>query len=262
MNRIFLLVVVLVGLTSFQISKVDSSIENPIASAEVTHLSPIHISNPTGAELLKSLYLQMEAQNISWEAFEQAMLGRQKLMQNEPFSKSNIITIVDFSKASTEERMFVIDIEKKKIIYSSLTSHGKNSGENMATSFSNRPQSYQSSLGFFKTAETYYGSKGFSLKLDGLESNINCKARERGIVIHAADYVSEQFANAHGRLGRSQGCPALPREMNREIIDVIKGGSLFFIYAPNEGYQKTSKIFQSLDIHTFQIGEVENSYKG
>lgn len=253
MNRLFVLLVILVGMTSFQVSKVENNIESPIASIAKPELPATSTPTLTGEVLLKTLYNQLPEGSISWEAFEYAMLGRQYLMSTNTFSKENILTIVDFSKPSTEKRLFVIDVEKNEILYSSLTAHGRNSGENMATQFSNRSGSYQSSLGFYKTAETYYGSKGFSLKLDGLESNINCKARERGIVVHAADYVSETFAKNQGRLGRSQGCPALPRELTQPIIHTIQGGSLFFIYAPNESYQKTSKIFKESDIHAFKL---------
>lgn len=253
MNRIFVLLVVLVGMTSFQVSERETSIENPIASI-ANPVSPPTLSPVISGEIaLRTLFDQFPQGSISWEAFEYAMLGRQYLLNTNAFSKENILTIVDFSKPSTEKRLFVIDVEKNEIIYASLTSHGRNSGENMATKFSNRPESYQSSLGFFKTGEIYYGSKGFSMRLDGLESNINCKARPRGIVVHAADYVSESFVKNQGRLGRSQGCPALPKELNKPIIQKIEGGSLFFIYAPNEQYQKTSKIIQSTDIHAFQL---------
>lgn len=253
MNRIFVLLVVLVGMTSFQVSKVENSVESPLATIAKPELPSTSTPMLTGEVLLRTLYNQLPKGSISWEAFEYAMLGRQFLMSTNAFSKENILTIVDFSKPSTEKRLFVIDVEKNEILYSSLTSHGRNSGENMATQFSNRPESYQSSLGFYKTAETYYGSKGFSMKLDGLEVNINCKARERGIVVHAADYVSETFARNQGRLGRSQGCPALPRELTKPIINTIEGGSLFFIYAPNEQYQKSSKIFKASDIRAFKL---------
>ena len=127
-------------------------------------------------------------------------------------------------------------------MYWTLLAHGRNSGENFATSFSNRSGSYQSSLGFFRTAETYNGGNGYSLRLDGLEKGINDKARPRAVVIHGADYCSEDFIRSTGRLGRSFGCPALPQELNKPIINTIKDGSLLFIYADKPEYYSLSKV--------------------
>jgi hypothetical protein len=184
---------------------------------------------------------------ISPEAIKMALNSYNYLLEKNKLSKQNILTIVDFSKPSSVERLFVIDIKNQKIISKSLCAHGKNSGEDYANAFSNNNQSYQSSLGVFIASETYEGSKGFSLKLDGQEAGINNNARERGVVIHGADYVSYDFVQAHGRLGRSQGCPALPLEKNEKIINIIKGGSCFFIYHPNTQYKKYSSINKSYD---------------
>jgi hypothetical protein len=176
---------------------------------------------------------------LNFSIFELAMSGLQKInnVQN-----NKIITIIDFSKPSTQDRFFVIDLENKQILYKTLVAHGKNSGENMAESFSNNSKSLKSCLGFFLTAETYNGKHGYSLSLDGLESGINDNARIRTIVIHGADYVSIGFAQKYGRIGRSWGCPALPVSISKEIIDQIKNGSCLFIYADNTEYLKTSKI--------------------
>jgi hypothetical protein len=167
---------------------------------------------------------------LSYEIFNKALLGYN---QYENIWKKNILTIIDFSKPSTENRFFVIDIEKRQLLYSCFVAHGKNSGENYATSFSNEPESLQSSLGFYLTAETYVGDNGYSLKLDGLEKGINDNAREREIVIHGADYVSQKFIDQYGRLGRSWGCPALPLEISKEVIDKISEGSCLYIYGVN-----------------------------
>jgi len=156
----------------------------------------------------------------------------------EHLKKKNLLTIIDFSKPSTEKRFLVIDLEHKQLVYHCLVAHGKNSGENRAISFSNQARSLKSSLGFFMTAETYSGKHGYSLRLDGLEKNINDNARSRDIVIHGADYVSQPFIKKQGRLGRSWGCPALPIELSKEIIDMISGGSCLFIYG--NGYQENS----------------------
>ena len=164
---------------------------------------------------------------VSFEVFNTAITG---LNQIKAPVKKNLITIIDFSKPSTENRFFVIDIESRHLLYSCLVAHGKNSGENYADSFSNEPESLKSSLGFFLTAETYNGAHGYSLCIDGLEKGINDNAREREIVIHGADYVSYEFIKKYGRLGRSWGCPALPAELLKSIIDKISGGTCLFIY--------------------------------
>jgi L,D-transpeptidase catalytic domain len=174
---------------------------------------------------------------VSFEVFNTAILGYHKI---ENLNKKNIVTIIDFSKPSTEKRFFVIDIENKRLLYECFVAHGKNSGDNFAESFSNQSESLKSSLGFFLTAETYSGDHGFSLRLDGLEKGINDNARAREIVIHGAEYVSGEFIKKYGRLGRSWGCPSLPVEVSKEIIDKISGGSCLFIYGDDNYYKKNS----------------------
>ncbi len=181
---------------------------------------------------------------VSEDAMKYALSGYAELNNEGKISKKDIITIVDFSKPSTEERMFVINLKTKQVIAKSLCAHGRNSGENWAETFSNNSESYQSSLGFFIASETYDGKHGYSLKLDGQETGFNDKARDRGVVIHGADYVSKQFIASTGRLGRSQGCPALPLEKYEKIISLIKGGSCLFIYHPNKYYRTHSPILK------------------
>jgi hypothetical protein len=189
---------------------------------------------------LRLLYQECGLENIlSFDIFRLAMTGMGKIkgLQNK-----KIITIIDFTKPSNQERFFVIDLENRLILYKSLVAHGRNSGENIADSFSNNTKSLKSCLGFFLTAETYTGKHGYSLKLDGLEPGINDNARQRTIVIHGADYVSASFAKQYGRLGRSWGCPVLPTSNSKEIIDKISQGSCLFIYGYDPEYLKTSKI--------------------
>jgi hypothetical protein len=173
-------------------------------------------------------------------AFEIFKIALQGSAQIENLARKNVITIIDFSKNSTEKRFFVIDLGNKKLIYNCFVAHGKNSGENLAQNFSNKPESLQSSLGFYITAETYIGEHGYSLRLDGIEKGINDNARSREIVIHGAAYVSGEFIKSYGRLGRSWGCPALPQEISKEIIDKISGGTCLFIYGNDEFYKKNS----------------------
>ena len=160
--------------------------------------------------------------------------------------ENNVLTIVDFSISANEKRMWVIDLEEKKLLYHSLVAHGRNTGNEYATSFSNEMSSYKSSLGFYVTGEKYYGKHGLSLRLDGLESGINDQARQRAIVIHGAEYVSENFIKTHGRLGRSLGCPALPQELNQEIVETICNKSCLFIYYPDANYFSKSPILKDI----------------
>ena len=185
------------------------------------------------------IYEQMKLEGIiDFNAFESAYLGYKKLNNN----KNNLLTIIDFNLPSTEKRMYVLDLSKKEVLYVTHVAHGRNSGGNYATSFSNKNGSYQSSLGFYRTAETYNGGNGYSLRLDGLEKGINDLARPRAVVIHGADYCNEEFIKSTGRLGRSFGCPALPQSLNKPIINTIKDGSLLFIYADKPEYYASTKI--------------------
>lgn len=143
-----------------------------------------------------------------------------------------LITLIDFSRPSTEKRLWTFNPRTGALLFYSLVAHGQGTGENMAVSFSNQHNSHQSSLGFFLTDTPYEGKHGLSLRLIGLEPGINDNALDRAIVMHGADYVSEQFVRQHGRLGRSHGCPALPIEMVEPFIKAVAKGTLIFIYHP------------------------------
>jgi len=151
------------------------------------------------------------------------------------------LTIIDFSRRSTEKRMWVYDLRSRALLFDELVSHGRGSGQVMATAFSNDAESNRSSLGLYRTGETYIGKHGYSLRLDGLEQGFNDHARERGIVMHAADYVNGTTARAQGYLGRSLGCPALRPEITKSVIDAVKGGGLLFAYSPDQRWLQTSK---------------------
>lgn len=192
----------------------------------------------------ESVYNSLDANNFQLpkiESFSKAIEGFY-LLKEKGLIQKDYLTIVDFSMSSKSKRLWVIDMNENKIVFNSLVAHGKNSGDDFATSFSNTSESNKSSLGFFATAETYIGQHGLSLKLDGLEKGINDKARSRAIVIHGADYVSTNFIKAHHRLGRSQGCPALPVELSKKIIQTIKDKSCLFIYHPSSDYIRSSKL--------------------
>ena len=192
----------------------------------------------------KSFYEELIVEDYSlpnFESFSKAFEGYEQL-KNQGKIENDVLTIVDFSLPSTEERMWVIDMKTKTILLQSLVAHGRNSGDNMATSFSNVSESFQSSLGFYTTGEVYEGKHGFSLRLDGMEKGINDNARNRAVVIHGADYVSKSFIKQHGRLGRSQGCPAVPYEVHKQLIETIKNKSCIFIYHPSRNYIAKSKL--------------------
>jgi hypothetical protein len=147
--------------------------------------------------------------------------------------RSDVLTVIDYTRPSTEPRLFVIDVPHSRVRFAELVAHGQGSGENSAERFSNRDRSHASSLGVFRSADAYIGGHGLSLHLDGLEPGFNDHARDRAIVVHGASYVSAAFAAAQGRLGRSWGCPAVRPEIAKTLIDTIKGGSLVVAYYPD-----------------------------
>lgn len=212
-------------------------------------VSSASFSNPK-ASLCRQLYEEMELdKHLAYPIFERAFAGYRKIDCN----NKDILTLIDFTKPSTEERLFVLDMKQKQILYASLVAHGKNSGGKYATSFSNENGSHKSSLGFYTTGNTYQGKNGYSLVLNGLEKGINDRAKERAIVIHGAAYSNPSVAAASGRLGRSFGCPALPQALNKPIINTIKNGTLLFIYADDPNYLSQSPILAE-DKHAMQRG--------
>ncbi len=173
------------------------------------------------------------------ESFKEALKGYYSLKERGLIQK-DILTLVDFSLSSNVKRLWVIDLSTNTILYNSLVAHGRNTGEEYANSFSNANSSYKSSLGFYSTGEVYNGKHGMSLKLDGLEKGVNDNARERGVVMHSANYVSNSFIKCNKRLGRSQGCPAIPVELLKGIVNTIKNKSCLFIYHPSRSFEKIS----------------------
>src|SRR5262245_46931451 len=153
---------------------------------------------------------------------------------------SPLLTVIDYSLPSTERRLWVIDMAQRRVLQHELVAHGAGSGDNMAVAFSNVEGSNQSSLGLFRTEDTYQGGSGYSLRISGLEPGVNDRAMERKIVVHGADYVSPDVIPELGRLGRSHGCPALQRSVARSIIDTIKGGSAIFAYYPDPQWIQAS----------------------
>lgn len=185
-----------------------------------------------------SLYdrLNLDKLGLSRDAFEYAVKGYHKLQEAGKINRSSIITIIDFSKSSSQKRFFILDLDRVELLCNTYVSHGANSGMEYARHFSNIPESNQSSLGFYRTGGTYTGKNGYSLKLSGLEKGFNDNAESRAIVLHGAPYVNSALARSRGYIGRSQGCPAIPVQLHKKIIDEIKAGTCLFIYSPDRNY--------------------------
>jgi hypothetical protein len=174
------------------------------------------------------------------QVLDLALSGYHLALEDSLLEPGGLLAVIDYSLPSTEPRLFVIDPGDSSVVRSSLVAHGRNSGQNMAERFSNESGSKMSSLGFFVTEETYQGQHGYTLRLRGLEKGINDRAKDRLIVIHGASYVSEDFIAQHGRLGRSWGCPALPLDSSKAIIDLIKNGTCLFVYGTDPTYLENS----------------------
>ena len=199
-----------------------------VSSFASAHYSGKATETKATKQLVEKTYKEAELEGvIDFSLFNDAFLAYKKTSDR----KKPLLTIIDYSKPSTEKRFYVVDLDKKKLIFNTYVSHGVNSGKKTATKFSNVVNSRKTSLGTFLTDTTYYGSNGYSLRLDGLTSGVNDKARERYIVVHGADYANPSFIKKNGYLGRSWGCPALPQKLSREIIDTIKGGSVIYASA-------------------------------
>jgi hypothetical protein len=186
--------------------------------------------------------LKLDSLGLSKEAFSYALSGLEKLEKEGKLKNPDLLTIADFSQPSNRKRLFVIDLKNEVVLFNTFVSHGRNSGAAVATTFSNAPESFKSSLGFYVTGDTYKGQHGYSLRLEGEEEGINDNAMSRGIVMHSAAYVSEKIAKMQGYIGRSLGCPAIPEQVHKQIIQVIKNGSCLFLYSPDKSYMANSKI--------------------
>ncbi len=196
----------------------------------------------TYAQSARQLWTSLNDKDLSFEALRYA-LGALHMIDT---LNDTIITIIDFTLPSTQKRLWVINLKKPEVLIKTYVAHGRNTGENWALHFGNLPNSNMSSPGFFITGNTYYGRHGYSLNLVGIEPGINDNALRRRIVLHGAWYVSEDFIKKYGRLGRSNGCPAVPEDQASRVIDYIKDGTLLFIYTNDESYFRKSKIINRL----------------
>ncbi len=188
--------------------------------------------------------LKLNSLGLSQEAFDYAIKGYNHLRSTGKLKNDKIISIVDFSLPSGKKRLFILDLVNYKVLFNTFVAHGRNSGKDFASKFSNKNESYQSSLGFYVTQNTYDGKHGFSLRLEGEEHGINDNAVTRAIVMHSAWYVNENIVRSQGYIGRSQGCPAIPEELHKPIIEKIKNGSCLFLYSPDKYYISQSPILK------------------
>ena len=217
------------GTQSFPVVSPDSN-----GSSKVSGINGEELPNSNKPGVYDSLKLNLLG--LSKQAFDYGIKGMNFLRTGGKLANDTIVSIIDFSLSSSKKRLFVIDIKNYKVLYNTYVAHGRNSGAEYAKEFSNNPESYKSSLGFYVTGNTYKGEHGFSLHLEGEEKGINDNAYSRAIVIHSAKYVNEKYISSKGYIGRSLGCPALPQKVYRPIIDKIKNGTCLFLYSPDTYY--------------------------
>jgi hypothetical protein len=221
-------------------STANSSEKEEVAVEETSEITKKALTADEEINILYKAFSENNTSVPSLVSFKNALTGYAKLVE-EGKIKKELLTIVDFSLSSDNKRMWILDMATNEVLYHTYVAHGRNTGGKMATKFSNKSNSFQSSLGFYVTAETYHGKNGLSLFIDGMEKGINNNARNRYVVMHGAAYANPDFIQKTGRLGRSLGCPAIPQALTKEVIELIKGESALFIYHPNKDYAKNSK---------------------
>jgi len=253
-----------IGAAAVRTSAISSSYHTADAIRKILSYTisaaPVYKKNTELANLLKAialkaewkrtismaagLYDKMELKEagLSRKAFEYAWMGYYKLRKKGRLHNTDVLSICDFSQSSSQERMYVIDVANRRLLYRTFVAHGINSGEEYASSFSNRPESCKSSMGFYVTRQTYYGSNGLSLRIQGMDKGFNDLAGKRNIVIHGAPYVSRRILNKYGVMGTTFGCPAIPEEMSTKIIPAVEHGSCFFIFYPSKKYFSESTV--------------------
>jgi hypothetical protein len=210
------------------------------ASAQAVGVAPAR-PRKTGSPLTADAWDSAKRGGIDARVFELALGAARCAVKTGAVEQPRTLTVIDYSKPSSTDRMWVYDLNTRALLYKELVAHGQGSGDNVPTSFGNEPETHRTSIGLFVTDDTYVGKNGYSLRLNGLDRGFNDRARERAIVMHGAPYVSPDFIKAQGRLGRSWGCPALRSGVAREVIDSVKGGSLVFSYYPDQKWLKSSK---------------------
>ena len=240
MKKLFLPISIGILCTSFTIipSPAEFNSNTPVANATGRNI------DPSKSESAATIYsdANLHEYGLTAEAFDYAWKGYQELLEKKMIPRSEYLTICDLSQSSAKKRLYVLDIAANRLIINTYVAHGRNSGGEYASSFSNKPASLQSSLGFYITQSTYIGGHGLSLRINGIEPGINDKALERTIVIHGAAYVDATRARKGVFMGRSYGCPAVPVNESAKLITTIKNGTCLFIYHPSRDYLLGSKI--------------------
>ncbi|MDQ6813332.1 MAG: murein L,D-transpeptidase catalytic domain family protein [Bacteroidota bacterium] len=212
---------------------------------------PSLFSNSANSPVLKktadSIYdlISLGEYGLERDVFFNAYKGYEYLETRGMLKKSNLLTICDYSQSSNNKRLYVIDLVNSRLLFNTFVSHGRNSGNEFATSFSNYDNSNKSSLGFMLTGDTYHGKAGFCMRFNGVEAGINDRVKSRGIVLHGSRFVNENIMSEKGTIGKSLGCPAVPFGIHTRIIDAIKGGSCFFINSPDQWYVHNSNILNA-----------------
>lgn len=230
-------------LSLLSVSFVQVSKNSTLVAAETASISLPDTSSIKKSFIVDKLYdtLHLQQAGLDKNAVEYALKGYQKLLDSGLVNNPQYLTIVDMSQSSRNRRFYILDMKNDKLAWNTFVAHGKNSGIDMAKKFSNDFNSNESSLGFYLTESTYLGKHGLSLRLNGLETGFNNNAEARGVVVHGAPYVNAARVNSD-YMGRSQGCPALPENEYASVINIIKGGSVMFIYYPTEEYLQSSPL--------------------
>lgn len=233
-------VMLILFLITMIVSKKVNASDNKNNFVEVNNDKMINAEN-----VIKNIYDELKGaeEKPDFNVFRKALIGYYHLKASHKLSdKKDYLSIVDFSLSSNKERLWIIDLKKKEILFHSLVAHGRNTGDEFAANFSNLPNSFMSSIGFYVTGEKYTGKHGLSLRLDGQEKEFNSEARKRAVVMHGANYVSKDFIKKAGRLGRSLGCPAVPVEIHKEVINALADKTCLFIYHPDKNYEEKSSL--------------------
>lgn len=228
--------------TSFTIAPLVPTVSNKNAVVAPAVISHTYFSTAISAATKMYTTINLKEYGLSADAFNYAWKGYERLLEKKMIIRAGYLTICDFSQASGQKRLYILDVINNKLITNTYVAHGRNSGTEYATKFSNNPESLQSSLGFYITQGTYSGKHGLSLRVNGVDPGYNDKAFTRSIVIHGAAYVNEARAQQGIYMGRSFGCPAVPQEEAKKIISTIKNGTCLFIYHPSRNYLLRSKI--------------------
>lgn len=236
---------------SFVFISVQSFAGDPKKGLQGEKNFPSLLSNSANSPVLKktadSIYdlISLGQYGLDREVFFNAYKGYQVLETRGSIRKRNVLTICDYSQSSNNKRLYVIDLFDSRLLFNTYVSHGRNSGNEFATSFSNYNNSNKSSLGFMVTGDTYSGKAGYCMRFNGMEAGINDQVKSRGIVLHGSRFVNEDILSIRGAIGKSLGCPAVPLGLHSKIINAIKGGSCFFVNSPDQSYVNNSRILNS-----------------